>query len=99
MLGIAYDVFIWNGEVLLNKTFEERRQILESIFDVGSEPIGITQQFKNDFNSVYADAMKDDELEGLVMKNLKGKLDISRTANRPSQWMLKVRKKSNKYLF
>ncbi len=97
--AIIYDVFIWDGEVLLDKTFKERRAILESVFTIEAEPFGITKQFPDKFDEAYDRAMEDEELEGLVMKNLNGKLDISRTANRPSLWMLKVRKETGRHRF
>ena len=96
---VLYDVLIWDGEVLLNTPFGERRKILESLLPIENTPIGITRQFPDNFNYAYECAMKDNEFEGLVMKNLTGKLDISRTSNRSSQWMLKVRKASGSYKF
>lgn len=97
--AILYDVFVWDGEVLLDKTFEQRREILENTFKCETEPLGITRQFEDNFDGCYDFALKNEELEGLVMKNLRGKLDISRTSNRPSMWMLKVRKETGRHRF
>jgi len=96
---VLYDVHIWNGEVLINKSFEYRRALLESVLSIGTKPLSITQQFNTDFDATYKLAVLNDELEGLVMKNLKGNLDISRTSNRTSTWMLKVRKKTGRHKF
>lgn len=96
---ILYDVFIWNGEVLLNKSFFERRKLLESILNVESEPIGITKQYKTDFFNLFNNTIKEEELEGLVIKKMFGKLNLSRTRNQESNWMLKVRKETNKHRF
>jgi len=96
---ILYDVFIWNGELLINKSFEYRRQILESILKVENEPLGITKQFPNNFDKVYDDAIKNEEIEGLVMKNKLGILNINRTSSKDSTWMLKVRKVTGRHKF
>lgn len=96
---IIYDVFIWNNELLINKPFEYRRKILESVFKIEKEPLGITKQFNTNFNDIYNSVISNNEIEGLVMKNMNGKLNINTVSNQNSNWMLKVRKESSRYRF
>lgn len=96
---ILYDVFVWDGEVLLDKTFEERRSILELYFKIRTDPVGITEQFKDNFRMIYDNVLDDPEIEGLVLKNKKGMLDLSRSSGRDSVWMMKVRKETGRHRF
>jgi ATP-dependent DNA ligase len=94
---MLFDVFIWNGEVLTGVPFSERRAIIESLIPVDGEPIGCPFHFKDKFIDAFNKVVTDDEIEGLVIKNLKGKFKISRTSPVNSAWMYKVRKPSKKY--
>lgn len=96
---ILYDVIIYNGELLIKVPFQERRKILEKHFGVESEPVGITKQFQTDFHKMYNISMENEELEGLILKNKNGVLDVSRTSNRNSLWMKKVRKQTGRHRF
>lgn len=93
-----WDVFMADGEVLVDKTYEERRGILETLFHYcgpdSGENLDLIQQFGGDFRRRF-DAYKDDpEVEGLVLKNKNGKLALGRTGAYQSGWMWKVRKAS-----
>ena len=94
---MIFDVFVWNGEILTGVPFSERRAIIESLVPVDGEPIGCPFEFKDNFIEVFNKVTTDDEIEGLVIKNLKGELKISRTSPVNSAWMYKVRKPSKKY--
>ena len=96
---MLYDVFIWNNKLLINEPFWARRSILESLCEVDGDPLGCPFQFASSFREVFADVTKDDEIEGLVMKNLHGKLNLSRSRGIDSRWMMKVRKPSGRYRF
>ncbi len=106
---VLYDVFMWNGELSTGLTFHQRRSVLRFLkfdsdprFEFDSGPLirasfimGGYNQFLEDFNIV----IKDPEIEGLVIKDKRGKLNLSRTSNAPSNWMWKVREKSGRYDF
>lgn len=94
-----YDVFVAENDFQLKVPFRKRREILESIFNIDEEPIGLTRQFSSDFKSVYTEVIEDDEIEGLVMKDLNGTLNLGRKAGISSEWMYKVRRPSNSYKF
>jgi hypothetical protein len=59
----------------------------------------LIKQYHTNFESVYDKVISDDEIEGLVLKNLHGMLNISRTAGQDSNWMYKCRKPSGRYAF
>ena len=94
-----FDVFIWNNELLTRKPFWYRRNILKTFLECGGEPIGIPVQYKDNFRQVYEKNIKNDEIEGLVLKNLNGKLELGRKAAMDSKWMWKVRKPSGRYRY
>jgi ATP-dependent DNA ligase len=95
-----YDVFIANGELLANKIFIDRRLLLEEIFkNSGGDSLILVPQFVGNFKEKF-DSYKDDpEIEGLVIKNLKGKLNLGRTSSPKSTWQWKVRKPNNSVRF
>jgi ATP-dependent DNA ligase len=94
---MIFDVFVWKDKVLTGVSFSERRKIIESLFPVDGEPIGVPFEFTENFVDVFSKVTADDEIEGLVIKNLKAPFKISRTSPVNSTWMYKVRKPSKKY--
>jgi hypothetical protein len=98
---VFYDVFIWNGELLIGKPFLSRRKILEDLFPIhrNGEILAIPEWFDTDFGKVFNEVTKDPEIEGLVMKDINGKLNLGRNRANDSAWMMKVRKGSGRYRF
>lgn len=97
---MIYDVHVWDGELLIGLSFDERRKILESFLIVDSEPIGLPVQYESNFRNVFDTLVaENEEFEGLVMKNKKGILNLGRTSGQKSKWMKKVRKKSGRHNF
>ena len=96
---LIFDVFVWNGQLQLGKTFRERRALLETMFEIEGDPVGLPFQFHLGFKQIFDNVIKDDEIEGLVLKNVKGTLDLGRTRGQDSKWMIKVRKPSGRYQF
>ena len=103
---VLFDVFIWDGEMLLDKTFQERREILKSHFveamwdqDLKTQRLEITEHFYGNFDVVYNNVIEHPEIEGLVMKKLNSRFNLSRTSNIPSGWMMKVRKETGRHRF
>jgi len=94
-----YDTFIWNGELLVSQPFWYRRNLLKKLFKCNAEPVGVTEQFLSGFKDVFHEVIKDQEIEGLVIKNTRGILNLGRTGNQDSNWMYKVRRPSNSYRF
>ena len=98
---VLYDVFIFADELLAGTTFKDRRHILATLQKRGGfyECLSIAPQFSHNFREVYDDLTPNPEIEGLVMKNLGGKLDLGRKRAANSTWMMKARKPSNSYHF
>ena len=96
---VIYDVFIYNGRLLVGMPFHKRRKILEEIFTINAEPLGLIEQFNIGFDKLFETVIEDPEIEGLVLKNLKGKLSLGRNGPVDSRWMFKVRKPSGRYKF
>lgn len=98
---VLYDVFIFGDELLTGTTFKDRRHILATLQKRGGfyEALTIAPQFSFNFREVYDDLTPNPEIEGLVMKNLGGKLDLGRKRAANSGWMMKVRKPNNSYHF
>jgi ATP-dependent DNA ligase len=95
---IFYDIFIWENELLWKMPFRQRRDILNTLFEIESEPIGLTKQFDCDFVELF-NRITDDEIEGLVIKNLQGKLDLGKKKSNDSAWMVKIRRPHENYKF
>ena len=96
---IIYDVLVWNNKLLLGKAFKERRLILESFLECEGDSIGIPLQYGSEFKDVFNKVTKDDEIEGIVIKNLNGILNLGRNSASNSKWMLKIRKPCGRYRF
>lgn len=105
---VIYDIHVYKNEVLNKLTFKERRNILESHFrnwyyDI-SVPVHLINQHKTDFDGVFSDYVSgewgnSDEFEGIVIKNINGKLNLSRSSNRKSNWMFKIRKQTGRHRY
>jgi len=105
---VIYDMHIRNGQVLNKIPFMRRRYLLEGYFgnweyDI-SKNVHLINQHKNNFQRVYDDYVNGehgnpDEFEGLVMKNLNGKLKLGRVSGADSLWMFKVRKQTGRHRY
>lgn len=97
---MIYDYHVCGNELMIGIPFRERRQYLESFLTVDAEPIGIPVQYETDFETIFTTLVaENNEFEGLVMKNLKGQLELGRSSSLKSKWMKKVRKKTGRHNF
>jgi ATP-dependent DNA ligase len=100
---VLYDVFIRAGELLIALPFRDRRKILESLMSIGVDAVNnvltIPPQFTSGFDRVFKALVSNPEYEGLVLKNLDGRLDLGRKSAAESRWMFKVRRASNSYSY
>lgn len=103
---VIYDIHIHNNEVLNKMVFQDRRALLESLgFSIyNGDAVHLIYQYKDDFKrnfesfiaGNYGDA---DEFEGIVIKNLNGKLKLGRASGSDSIWMFKVRKQTGRHRY
>lgn len=97
---IIYDIFIYKNNLLINKTFRERRKILETIFQVKEKsPLSLSRQFYKNFKLVFKNVIRNEEIEGIVIKKLDSKFNLSRIRSSDSSWMYKIRKPHKNYKF
>ena len=98
---VFYDLHIYKGELLTTKPFWYRRELLETLFKrVGkAKNISLIEQFSGRFKPLFNRVIKNEAIEGLVLKNKQGMLNLGRTSAIESQWMYKVRKPSGRYHF
>jgi ATP-dependent DNA ligase len=103
---VIWDTFIFRDRLLNKEQYWTRRAILEarldwfqSFLEATDNKVKLIQQYPDNFAALYRRVIKDDEIEGLVLKNQHGMLNISRTAGQNSNWMFKIRKASGRYAF
>lgn len=99
---VIWDVFIWRGEFLNKQQYWSRRAMLEIKFEfIDNDTVTLIEQHSTDFKKHFAVYANDptDEFEGLVLKNVHGKINLGRTSASDSNWMWKVRKPSGRYKF
>jgi ATP-dependent DNA ligase len=98
---VLYDVFIRQGDLLLGQPFADRRGILETLLHYHGDyhVLGLAPQYEENFRQVFGLLTQDEEIEGLVLKNLQGQLQLGRSRAAESRWMWKVRQPSGRYQF
>jgi ATP-dependent DNA ligase len=95
---ILWDVFIAKGVMLIDKPYWYRHSLLAKILPIEGEPIGRPMQYKNNFVELFKEVISE-EIEGLVIKGLSGKLQLGRTTANDSNWMFKVRKTTGRHKY
>jgi ATP-dependent DNA ligase len=103
---VIYDIHVYKNEVLNRMLFGERRKLLESLgFSIfNGDTVHLIYQYKDDFKVIFdsfvaGDYGDPDEFEGIVIKNLNGKLVLGRSSGTDSIWMFKVRVASGRYRY
>ncbi len=96
---VIWDVFIFRDELLNKLQYWSRRAVIVTRLDDNNDRVSLIKQYKTGFRSLYDAVIADDEIEGLVIKNMHGKLNIGRASASDSNWMFKVRKPSGRYAF
>jgi ATP-dependent DNA ligase len=99
---MLYDVFVGEGQLLLNAAFHDRRNLLACVLRANllvDSPLGLPVQYLDNFGEFFFKLTRDEEIEGLVLKDLRGRLNLGRTRAAASAWMWKVRKPSGSYQF
>lgn len=99
---VMWDTFIHGNEFLNKKPYWARHAMVDVLRDLPNDEkmvVKCIEQFKDNFRYHYDRLIEDDEFEGLVLKNVNGKLNLGRNAGINSNWMFKVRKPSGRYRF
>ena len=106
---VIFDILGFNGEYLVGKTFEERIQLLDTIYgQVDSEKEYLFKLTENvyrvksyvvDFKSLYDKLTPIDMIEGLVMKRKNARLELGTSENNNTKSQLKCRKATKNYKY
>ena len=103
---VIYDIHVYYNAVLNKIIFKDRRKILEdldlSIFN--EHNVHLIYQYNRDFKFHFDDLIEGyygdpDEFEGIVIKNVNGKLKLGRASGSDSTWMFKVRKATGRHRY
>jgi ATP-dependent DNA ligase len=99
---LIHSLLAWDGVPLAGKTWGDARLILEDLFKTlkpaKESGLILSPVWKSGFWKLFQEA--DGEIiEGIVLKNPKGKLVISASKIPDVSYMLKIRKPSKKYKF
>ncbi len=100
---LIHSLLAWAGSVLTGKTWSDARLILEDFFQTMSQKLDgsglhLSPVWKTGFWKLFQEA-DGETIEGIVLKEPKGKLVISAGTIPDVTYMLKIRKPSKKYKF
>lgn len=90
----------WKGKHLIGKTWGDSRDILNECIEKGlsGEHIQISKVWNSHFWELFKNA-DGKTVEGIILKDPKGKLVFSAVPIKDVSWMLKIRKPCKKYPF
>lgn len=91
---LVHCVMVWKSRPLAGKTWGDSRLILED--QPGGSHVVISPVWKTGFWKLFQDA-DGATVEGIILKNPKGKLVFSTSPVADVSWMIKIRKPSKKY--
>lgn len=95
---VVHCLMAYKGKLLLGKTWGDSRKILEDLDFSGCRHVELSQTHKTGFWSLFQSAWQADaSIEGIILKNPKGKLIFSTRPVTDVPWMLKIRKPCKKY--
>ncbi len=97
-LLIVHCVMKWDGEWLFGKTWGDSRKILKKNNKLSGSHVKISPVWKSGFWDLFQQA-DGSIVEGIIIKDPKGKLLFSATPVKDVPWMRKIRKPSKKYNF
>lgn len=87
-----YDVYQWGGKQMTGD-LSERRECLDPLFeDITLEHLRLAYQYSRDFMKLFNVVTEAPENEGLVMKDLRGKIEFNRNKSPDVWWQVKIRK-------
>jgi len=95
---ICHCIYVWEGKPLFGKTWGDARAILEAHDWKNNSQVTLSPIWTKGFWELFqqADGVN---IEGIILKDPKGKLVISTREVPDVSWMLKIRKPCKKYNF
>ena len=105
---VIFDILVLNGEYLTGVTFEERQNMLDSLYNLTYFDNYISQienkfyrvnNFTQNLTQSFEDITKTDMYEGFVFKKPTSSLDTGFVSNNNTGWQFKVRKPTKNYQY
>ena len=106
---VIFDILCYDGDYLVGKTFEERVQILDSLYGQKdcekdylfgiSENVYRVKSYLTGFNELYNKLTPIDMIEGLVMKRRNARLEVGSSENNNTKSQIKCRKGTLNYKY
>jgi len=106
---IIFDILVYNGDYLIGKSLEYRIHLLDSLYGNKecekeylhgvSENVFRVKSYIRNFNDIFNKYTPIDVVEGLVLKRINSKLQISGSEKNNEGWQLKSRKSTKNYKF
>jgi hypothetical protein len=106
---VIFDILGFNSEYLVGKTFEERIQLLDTIYgQVDSEKeylfkvtenVYRVKSYEVGFKNIFDKLTPIDMIEGLVMKRKNARLELGTSENNNTKSQLKCRKATRNYKY
>ena len=105
---VIWDIITHCGTELIGTRFDERLDLLQSLYKVHKydkfisqidKDIFIVNNFEKDFDKIFEQIIKIDMLEGIVLKKKHGILESCTSDSTNKNWQVKVRKPTNSYTF
>jgi hypothetical protein len=106
---VIFDILAYDGDYLVGKTFEERVQLLDILYDKvdsekeylykNSENVYRVKSYLKGFKDLFDKLTTIDMIEGLVMKRKNAKLELGTSELNNTKSQIKCRKKCNSYRY
>jgi len=106
---VIFDILVNDGDYLVGKTFEERIDLLDSIFGQNeceksylygvSENVYRVKSYQNQFNMLYDTLTPIDLIEGLVLKRKTARLEMGNSEMNNVKSQIKCRKETKNYKY
>jgi ATP-dependent DNA ligase len=106
---VIFDILVHNGTYLLGTSFQDRVNLLDSLFGKNdceksylysvTENVYRVKSFTSNFKIIFEELSSIDMIEGLVCKRKSGKLEIGNTENNNTKSQIKFRKPTKNYKF
>ena len=106
---VIFDILCFDGDYLVGKTFEERVQILDSLYGQKdcekdylfgiSENVYRVKSYLTGFNELYNKLTPIDMIEGLVMKRRNARLEVGSSEMNNVKSQIKCRKSTLNYKY
>ncbi len=106
---VIFDILAFDGEYLVGKTFQERIELLDSLYSqtdsekeylyLISTNVYRVKSYINDFKNIFDKLTPIDMIEGLVMKRKNARLEIGTSELNNVKSQLKCRKPTKNYKY